>query len=79
MYFQSGIGASQQRLKLSDGRILQLESALATKSLAAGRTLDWSEVSLRYARQSVLLAQAELCGDLLPTAQPDRVIESLES
>lgn len=34
MYFQCGVGAHQQRLKLSDGRILQLEGSDAEKSLA---------------------------------------------
>ncbi|CAL1159746.1 unnamed protein product [Cladocopium goreaui] len=33
MYFQCGVGAHQQRLKLSDGRILQLEGSDA-ESLA---------------------------------------------
>ena len=34
MYFQSGIGASQQRLKLPDGRLVQLDGPDAEKSLA---------------------------------------------
>ncbi|CAK9059742.1 unnamed protein product [Durusdinium trenchii] len=34
MYFQSGIGAQQQRLKLPDGRVVQLEGPDAEKSLA---------------------------------------------
>ena len=34
MYFQSGIGASQQRLKLPDGRVVQLDGPDADKSLA---------------------------------------------
>lgn len=33
MYFQSGIGAQQQRLKLPDGRVVQLEGPDAEKSL----------------------------------------------
>ena len=39
MYFQCGVGAHQQRLKLSDGRILQLEGSDAE-----------SLVSLTYSR-----------------------------
>jgi len=34
MYFQSGIGAQDQRLKLPDGRLVQVEGPDASKSLA---------------------------------------------
>ena len=33
MYFQSGIGAQDQRLKLPDGRLVQVEGPDASKSL----------------------------------------------
>jgi hypothetical protein len=45
MYFQCGVGAHQQRLKLSDGRVLQLEGSDA-ESLVSWLTVDWSRTAM---------------------------------
>ena len=44
MYFQSGIGATQQRLKLPDGRLVQVEGPDASKSLVTWMLPAWCHV-----------------------------------